>query len=108
MRDSVAVIHRNTQGSPDYIIVLTFEFSQEEGQWVGLCLELGTSAFSDSLGQARLELQEAVEFQLNGVERFTDMWVYLLKNHVLVVPIEASVSSAPVGFAFAGESQQSP
>lgn len=105
MRDSVAVIHRDTQGSPDYIIVLTFEFSQEEGEWVGLCLELGTSAFADSLEQTRLELQEAVELQLNEMERLTDISGYLLENHVRIVPIEASDSSTPVGFAFSGDRQ---
>lgn len=105
MRDSVAVIHRNNQGSPDYVIVLTFEFSQEEGQWVGLCLELGTSTFAYTLDQTRLELQEAVELQLNEMERLTDISGYLLENHVRVVPIEASNSSTPVGFAFAGDRQ---
>ena len=105
MRDSVAVIHRNTQGSPDYLIVVTFEFSQEEGHWVGLCLELGTSAFACSLEQTRLELQEAVELQLNEMEGLTDISGYLLENHVRVIPIEASNPSTPVGFAFAGDRQ---
>lgn len=61
MRETATVIHRNTAGSPYYVIVLTFEFTQESNQWVGLCLELDTSAFADTLEQTRLELRESVE-----------------------------------------------
>ena len=100
MRDTATVIHRNIEGSPDYVIVLTFEFSQQSGQWVGLCLELGTSTFSDTLEQTRLELQEAVELQLNEVERLGYIEAYLDENHVRIVPIDAVNTS---GFAVAGD-----
>ena len=100
MRDIATVIHRNGQGSPDYVIVLTFEFSQESDQWVGLCLELGTSTFGDTLEQTRLELQEATELQLNEVERLGYIQDYLAENHVRVVPIDAVTTS---GFAVAGD-----
>ena len=89
MRETTTVIHRNNEGSPDYVIVLTFDFSQESEQWVGLCLELGTSTFSDTLEQTRLELQEAVELQLNEVERLGFIQDYLSENHVRVVPVDA-------------------
>ena len=102
MRDTTTVIHRNNEGSPDYVIVLTFEFSQESGQWIGLCLELGTSTFSDTLGQTRLELQEAVELQLNEVERLGFIQDYLSENHVRVVPVDAVTNAS--GFAVAGTS----
>ena len=100
MRDTATVIHRNIEGSPDYVIVLTFEFSQESGQWVGLCLELGTSTFSDTLEQTRLELQEAVELQLNEVERLGYIEAYLDENHLHIVSIDAVNTS---GFAVAGD-----
>ena len=96
MRDSVAVIHRNTQGSPDYIIVVTFEFSQEEGQWVGLCLELGTSAFAGTLEQARLELHDAVELQMSEIERLGFIQNFLGQHQMRALPIDAVTSS---GFA---------
>ena len=98
MRDTATVIHRNTEGSPDYVVVLTFEFSQESELWVGLCLELGTSSFSDTLEQTRLELQEATELQLNEVERLGYIQDYLADNHVCMVPIDAAMTS---GFAIA-------
>ncbi len=100
MRDTATVIHRNTEGSPDYVIVLTLEFSQESDQWVGLCLELGTSTFADTLDQTRVELQDAVELQLNEVERLGYIQDYLAENHVRIVPVDAVNTS---GFAVAGD-----
>ena len=97
MRDTATVIHRNKQGSPDYVVVLTFEFSQEVGQWVGLCLELGTSAFADSLEQTRLELQGAVELQLNEIEKLTEVRDYLVENHVPIVPVDPTALCAVAG-----------
>lgn len=103
MRDTATVIHRNTVGSPDYVIVLTFEFSQESDQWVGLCLELGTSTFASTLEETELELQEAVELQLNEVERLGYIQDYLAENHVRVVPVDAA--NATSGFAVVGETR---
>jgi predicted RNase H-like HicB family nuclease len=105
MRDTVTVIHRNGQGSPDYLVLLTFEYREESGSWVGLCPELGTSAFSDSPEQARLELREAVELQLNELERLTQIQEYLLENDVPVVPIGPDPSSQAAGFALAADSR---
>ena len=102
MRETATVIHRSTAGSPDYVIVLTFEFTQEANQWVGLCLELGTSTFADDLEQTRLQLREAVELQLNEVERLCFVREYLAENHVHIVPIGAVTTS---GFAVAGTSR---
>lgn len=94
---TASVIHRNPNGSPDYVIVLTFEFNQESNQWVGLCLELGTSTFADSLEQTRLELQEAVELQLNEMEKLTEVTEYLVENHVRIVPIDPVAFTATAG-----------
>ena len=99
MRETATVIHRNNQGSPDYVIVLTFEFCEESGQFVGVCLELGTSAFAETLQQTRLELREAVELQLNEVERLGFIDDYLSENHVRIVNMDADSTA---GFAVAG------
>lgn len=101
MRDTATVIHRNSEGSPDYVIVLTFEFSQELNQWVGLCLELGASAFADTFEQAQLELRESVELQLNEMEKLTETRLYLSKKNVRIVAID---SVATPGFAVAQNS----
>ncbi len=104
MRDTVTVIHRNGQGSPDYVIVLTFEYSEESDKWVGVCLELGTPAFADTLEQVREELREAVELQLNEMERLTHVQDFLAENHVRIVQIDPG-TSPETGFAVATDTR---
>jgi len=94
--ETVQVIHRDKSGAPDYIINLTLSYCKESGQWVGVCEELGTSTYDDSFEQMKIELREAVELQLNGVERITDVWGYLADRQVIIRSVE---SSQQVGFA---------
>ena len=86
-RESIQVFHSDAQGSLDFAITLTCTYSQEGDQWVGVCDELGTSAFADTLDQSRVELQEAVQLQLNEVERITDVRAYLVDNEVAISPV---------------------
>ncbi|MCY4556149.1 MAG: hypothetical protein OXF79_07165 [Chloroflexi bacterium] len=90
MTESVQVIHSDEFGKSDYIINLTLNYYQEAGQWIGFCEELGTSAFADDLEQTQAELREAVELQLNGVERITDVRDYLVDNEVVIQPVRLS------------------
>ena len=90
MTESVQVIHSDESGTSDYIISLTLNYYQEAGQWIGFCEELGTSAFADDLKQTQAELREAVELQLNGVERITDVRDYLVDNEVVIQPVKLS------------------
>ena len=54
-------------GKQSYIIV-TVEFLQEDGQWVGRCLDLGTSTCADTLDEAHKAMREALELHLNALE----------------------------------------
>ena len=90
MTESVQVIHSDEFGKSDYIINLTLNYYQEAGQWIGFCEELGTSAFADDLEQTQAELREAVELQLNGVERISDVRDYLVDNEVVIQPVKLS------------------
>ncbi len=101
MRDTVTVIHRTPQGAPDYVMLLTFDFVKEAGEWAGVCLELGTAASSCTLEQAREQLQEAVELQLNEMERLCTIDEYLEDNHVHVVPIDPDACPEEAGFVVA-------
>lgn len=101
VRDTITVIHRNGLGFPDYVIVLTFEYSEESGKWVGVCLELGTSAFADALERVREELHEAVELQLNEMERLGHVQDFLEENHVRIVQIGPGATPREAGFAVA-------
>ncbi|MCY4652913.1 MAG: hypothetical protein OXC95_07080 [Dehalococcoidia bacterium] len=98
MRESMTIIHTDDQGFSDYAITLTCAYKRESRQWVGVCEELGTSAFSDTLEQAQAELREAIELQLNEIERLGYTQEYLEKNQVRVVPISVNRQT---GFTFA-------
>ena len=87
-QETVKVAHRDSLGEYDYAIELTLLYDFESGQWVGVCDELGTSAFADSLEQMKIELRDAVALQLNEMERIADIREYLVDNQVTITPIE--------------------
>ena len=87
-RETIQVFHSDTKGSLDFAVTLTCTYNREGDQWVGVCDELGTSAFADTLDQARIETQEAVQLQLNEVERITDIRGYLADNEVAIRPVQ--------------------
>ena len=101
-RESIHVFHIDAQGVTDYSIALTCTYMLEADQWVGVCAELGTSAFADTIEQARAELQEAVQLQLNEVERLTNVRDYLAECEVTVFPVDQRESA---GFAVAAGSR---
>lgn len=89
-RESIHVFHRDARGVPDYSVALTCTYTLEAGQWVGVCEQLGTPAFAETLEQVRLELQDAVQLQLNEVERLADVREYLEESEVPSSPLLAS------------------
>ena len=86
-KETVKVAHRDNLGEYDYAIELTLLYYFESGQWVGVCDELGTSAFADSLEQMKIELRDAVALQLNEMERIADIRDYLADNQVAIQPV---------------------
>ncbi len=101
MREQAAYLHRGDKGVYDHILTVTFDYVEEAGQWVGVCLELGTSTFAESLEATRMELREAVELQLNELQRLCVVEEYLRDNHVPYFLIEPGSSHEP-GFVAAG------
>lgn len=63
-------------------VTLTFRFKQEGPYWVGVCSELGTSAYGHTLSEAERELGEAIELQLNEIERLGFLEEYLRHHNV--------------------------
>ena len=67
-------------------VALTLSFEREGDVWVGVCLELGTSTFADTLEECQSELQEFVEENLNLLEevgerdRFFKKWGITLRS----------------------------
>ena len=88
MTESIQVVHSDESGASDYIIKLTLNYYQEAAQWIGFCEELGTCAYADDLEQTQVELREAVELQLNGVERLANIQEYLADNQVVIQPVK--------------------
>ena len=52
---------------PGYV-TLTFSFEQEGIEWVGTCLELGTSTFADTLEECQVALEDLVTDHLDVLE----------------------------------------
>ena len=98
-KEVIQIIHLDSQGSPDYWAELTVKYDHEEGQWAGICEELGTATHADTLEQVEAELREAVELQLIEMENLTDIQGYLAENRVRVTPIQIQQQA---GFAVAG------
>ena len=94
----VQFTYRDAQESVDYWGVLTVEFGEEEGQWVGICRELGTATQADTLDEAKEFLREAIDLQLNGMARLCDVREYLVENQVNFAPISMPLDT---GFAVA-------
>ena len=94
----VQFTHRDERGSVDYWGVLTVEFGEEGGQWVGICRELGTAMQADTLDEVEFALREAIDLQLNEMAKITDVREYLIENQVNFGPISMPQD---VGFAVA-------
>jgi len=91
----VPVYHRSPEGELRGTVVLTLSFQQEEDQWVGTCVELGTSIHASSLQEADEEMAEAIALQLNEVERLGFITDYLVEHNVHEEPPPKGGSQAP-------------
>ncbi len=96
MRDTLVAILR-LDGRPVEMSVLTVEFEQEDGMWIGTCLELGTSTQAQTLEELQSELTDAVDLQLNEMARLGYTSEYLRTQGVRVLPIpeEEAPTDAP-------------
>lgn len=53
---------------PKESVVLTLVFHRDENHWVGVCRELSTSTFAETLDQCEQELTDLVVDHLNALE----------------------------------------
>ena len=82
MRGSLVALQKDNEGKPVGIVVLTADLDEYDEKWVGTVLELGVSAYADSLKELRSELFEAILLQLNEVERLGFVDEYLREHGV--------------------------
>ena len=100
MRDTIIAIHREKGiGSPDFVFSLTFDIENEGEQWMGTCLDLGTSTFGDTIDEAKNELKEAVILQLDEMERLGFVSEYLGANRVSIIRLADVENSGDSSFA---------
>ena len=104
MQEVIVGLHTTGAGTPDYFGSLTFDYTQQEDEWVGVCLELGTSSFGDSLVEAKSRLTEAVDLHLNEVERLGFHQEFLQEHTVTTHPIPPSEPVGKPGFTLVGAS----
>ena len=102
MRDVIVGTHYNEARVADYLILLTAEYIRENGKWVGVCLELGTSTFADTLDQVREELSDAVSLQLGETQRLGFLDEYLEDHAVIPRKMPSEVPISGPGLVLAG------
>ena len=102
MRVQSFAIHYNPDKQMyDYLVPLTFDFEEEEGKWVGVCLELGTSSFADTLEELRKEIGDAVTLHLQEMEQLGFIAEFLQDHNARPVPLP-SVDKQQHNFSLAG------
>jgi len=99
MRETIIYRHHPQDGTEDCLIQLTLEYAEENGQWVGVCIELNTSAYSATLDGARGDLRDAILLQLSETEKLGFVWDYLRDNHVAAHQVAAVTTP---GFSLVG------
>lgn len=90
---SVTVHIRSRDGKPQEAVLLTIDFREHLGQWLAVCLELGTATYAETLEEVRREIRESVTLQLNSVEELGFMDEYLRRHSVALIPLETSLVS---------------
>ena len=78
---------RDFERGPSNLVLLTLELTQEEDVWVGTCLELGTSAYADSIEELRGEIADAIGLQLNEAMRLGFLDDYIEERNVRTLPL---------------------
>ena len=91
-----------SRGGVDYWGVLNVQFGEEDGQWVGMCQELGTAMQADTLAEVEVALLEGIELQLNGTAELCDIFEYLADFQVSITPVSIPQET---GFVVSGSVQ---
>ena len=87
VRERVILAHR-TDNVHDFTVELFLDYGTEEGEWVGVCEQLGIAANAVTLDETKEILQDLILLQLNGIEGLTSISGYLAENGVTVMEPE--------------------
>ena len=80
-------------------IIVTVEFLQEDGQWVGRCLELGTATCADTLDEVHEAMIEALELHLNALEETGERARFFRKHGIRIYSTPPERKETHVPFA---------
>ena len=86
MREQAIAVELTERG-PSNLVLLTLELTQEEDVWVGTCIELGTSAYAETLEELRGEIADAIGLQLNEAMRLGFIDDYIEERNVRTLPL---------------------
>lgn len=87
-RERVILTHQ-TDNKHDFTIELFLDYGIEEGEWVGVCKQLGIAANSDTLDETKEILKDLILLQLNGIDGLTSICDYLSENGVTILEPES-------------------
>lgn len=76
-------------GSTDHAILLTQVVTEEDGQYVSHCPELGTVSCGSTIDEAFANLEEAIEVHLNALEEVEELERVFHERGITVMPIES-------------------
>ncbi len=63
-------------------MTLTLRYTREEGKWVGVCIELGTSTFGRNFERVAADLEALVEEHLNLLEEAGERERFFAENGI--------------------------
>ena len=84
VRERVILAHR-TSDVHDFTVELFLAYGMEDGEWVGVCEQLGVAANADTLEETKEILKDLIMLQLQGVEELTTVSSYLAENGVAIL-----------------------
>lgn len=90
-RERIILAHR-TNDSQDFTIELFLDYKIEDGEWIGVCTQLGVAANAEKLDEAKEILKDLVLLQLSGMEGLTNIYDYLEENEVAILRPERSTA----------------
>ena len=80
-------------GSTNHAILLTQVVTEEDGQYVSHCPELGTVSCGSTLDEAFANLEEAIEVHLSALVEVEELERVFSERGIAVMPIESLMAS---------------
>lgn len=87
----VSAVGRAATGITECFVILHVRYWEENNQWLGDCVELGTATFADAFEDVRRELREMIDLHLNTLEETGEREAFF-KEHKIKVFADGQVT----------------